>query len=51
MFSEIERIGECFGVRSEEIPAFITAVAEVVSRHINAVAVEDWHGKSTSRGK
>jgi hypothetical protein len=50
MFSEIERIGECFSVRSEDIPAFITAVAEVVSRHMNDVVVEDWHGKATSGG-
>jgi len=48
MFSEIERIGECFGVRSEDIPAFITAVAEVVSRHLNVV--EEYHGKATNGG-
>jgi hypothetical protein len=52
MFSEIERIGECFGVRREDIPAFITAIAEVVSRHMNVDSVEDWHGKvTTSEGR
>jgi hypothetical protein len=48
MFSEIERIGEMFGVRDEDIPAFITAVAEAVSRHVNLV--EDYHGKATNGG-
>jgi hypothetical protein len=45
-FLEIERIAERFGVRDEDIPAFITAVAELVNRK----PVEDWHGKATSRG-
>jgi len=45
MFLEIERIGECFGVRHEDIPAFITAIAEVVSRQMVGEPVEDWHGK------
>ena len=48
MFLEIERIGELFGVRDEDIPAFITAIAEVVSRNMNVESVEDWHGKATS---
>ena len=43
---EIERIGERFGVRDKDIPAFITAVAELVGRK----PVEDWHGKATSGG-
>lgn len=48
MFSEIERIGERFGVRHEDIPAFITAIAEVFSRELieSQRQVEDWHGKA-----
>jgi hypothetical protein len=49
MFSEIERIGEMHGVA--DIPAFVTAMAEVISRHIlvdRAPIVEDWHGKTTT---
>jgi hypothetical protein len=44
-FLEIERIAERFGVRDEDIPAFITAVAELVNRK----PVEDWHGKASRR--
>jgi hypothetical protein len=44
MFSEIERIGEMFGVRDEDIPAFITAIADAMS------VVEDYHGKVTNGG-
>jgi hypothetical protein len=45
-FSEIERLAERFGVQVKDIPAFITAVAELVGRN----PVEDWHGKVTSEG-
>jgi len=46
-FLEIERIAERFGVRDEDIPAFIKAVSELVGRR----PVEDWHGKATSSSK
>jgi hypothetical protein len=47
MYLEIERIGERFGVREQYIPEFITAVTEVISRHL-LPPVEGWHGKATS---
>lgn len=39
-YSELERIGEMFGVKDTDIPRFIRAVESAVT------TVEDWHGQA-----
>ncbi len=47
MFLAIERLAEKYGIPHQEIPAFITDIADVLSRYMSAERVENWHGKAT----
>jgi hypothetical protein len=42
MFLEIEKIAERFGVPHDQIPAFITSIAEVLSTYLRQERVENW---------
>lgn len=42
-YRQLEKIAELFGVRDEDIPAFINAVEAVI-----LPPVEEWHGKCHS---
>ena len=42
VYREIERIGELFGVKDQDIPAFVTAIESVTRTR---ESVEDWHGQ------
>ena len=51
MFLAIERIAEKYGIPHQEILAFITDIAEVLSTYMSAERVENCHGKArTSEG-